>query len=82
MRVCVRLRAAGATVLYGAQGRVRFEWIRPGSESWFALLPTIAHRFGLGRATVAGSLLLPLAALVLLAAWAAAVRLLLREAGP
>jgi hypothetical protein len=80
-RVCLRLRATRPVVLYGEQGRVRFEWMRPGSESWFAMLPTVAHRFGLGRASFAGSLLLLLAALVLLAAWALAVRVLLREAG-
>ncbi len=60
---------------------MRFEWMRPGSESWFELLPTIAHRFALGRANLAGSLLLPFVALLLLAAWAVAVRLVLREVG-
>jgi hypothetical protein len=81
VRVCVRVGGPGRSVLYGAGGRVRLEWMRPGSESWFALAPTVAHRFGLGRASVAGSLLLPFAALLLLAAWAAAVRLVLREVG-
>jgi hypothetical protein len=81
VRVCVRAGGPGRSVLYGAGGRVRFEWMRPGSESWFELLPTIAHRFGLGRASLAGSLLLPFVALLLLAAWAATIRVVLREAG-
>ena len=81
VRVCVRVSGSGRSVLYGAGGRVRFEWMRPGSESWFALLPTITHRFGLGRANLAGSLLLPFVGLLLLAAWAVAIRLVLREVG-
>jgi hypothetical protein len=81
VRVCLRVDGPGRTVLYGAGGRVRLEWMRRGSESWFELLPTIADRFGLGRASLAGSLLLPFVALLLLAAWAAAIRLVMREAG-
>jgi hypothetical protein len=78
-RVCVSVSGQGRTVLYGAGGRLRLDWYREGTESWFALLPTIAHRFGLARANPIGAWLLPLAALILLAAWAATVRLVLRE---
>jgi hypothetical protein len=80
-RVCVRVGGPGRSVLYGAGGRVRLEWMRRGKESWFQLLPTVAHRFGLGRASLAGSLLLPFAALLLLTAWAMVIRLVLREVG-
>jgi hypothetical protein len=81
VRVCVRVGGPVRSVLYGAAGRVRFEWMRSGSESWFELLPTIVHRFALGRANLAGSLLLPFVALLLLVAWAIAVRLVFREVG-
>jgi hypothetical protein len=81
LRVCVFAGAGGRTVLYGSAGQVRFEWLRPGSESWLELFPTIAHRFGLGRWNPLGSLLLPAVALLLLAAWAATARLVLREVG-
>jgi hypothetical protein len=30
--------------------RLRFDYMRPGSEDWYQLLPTIAHRFSLGKA--------------------------------
>jgi hypothetical protein len=80
VRICIQVRG-GRTVLYGAAGRVRLEWMRASSESWFALVPTVAHRFGLGRASLAGSAMLPLVALLVLAAWAAVIRLVLREVG-
>jgi hypothetical protein len=31
-------------------GRLRIEYMRPGSESWFALAPTLVHRFSLAKA--------------------------------
>lgn len=77
--VCLQLTGEGRTVLYGRDGLVRFEWQRPGDESWLALASTVAHRFALGKANPFGSLLLPLAILLLLAAWLMAGRLLLRE---
>jgi hypothetical protein len=80
-RVCITVFGEPRIVLYGSGGRLHLEWMRPGSGSWFSLLPTIAHRFGLAKANPFGSLLLPLAALILLAAWAAAARLVLREVG-
>jgi hypothetical protein len=79
--VCLRVVAPTGTrtVLYGANGLVRLEWLRPGSESWFGLLPTVDHRFGLGRGFFGGAWVLALAALLLAGAWALAVRLTLRE---
>jgi hypothetical protein len=77
--LCIVAGGGGSTVLYGLAGRVRLEWMRAGSESWFELLPVVAHRFGLAKANPLGSLLLPFAALILVAAWFAAARLLLRE---
>jgi len=81
--VCVDvLGERGArTVLYGANGLLRFEWLRPGSESWFGVLGTVAHRFGLGRGFFGGAWVLALAALLLAGAWALAVRLTLGELG-
>jgi hypothetical protein len=77
--VCLVVGGGGRTVLYGSAGRVRLEWMRAGSESWLELLPVIAHRFGLAKANPLGSLLLPFAALLLVVAWVAAARLVLRE---
>jgi hypothetical protein len=80
-RVCLRAQGTGALVLRGSGGRASFEWRRE-SESWLSLLPTLAHRFGLAKANPLGSLLLPAAALLLAAAWAAAVHLVLRTVPP
>lgn len=30
--------------------KVRFDYLRPGRESWYELLPTIAHRFSIAKA--------------------------------
>jgi hypothetical protein len=68
-----------ATVLYGIPGRVRFEWLRQGEESWFELLPTVAHRFGLGKGLWIGHWLFPLTVLVALGCWALGLRVLSRE---
>jgi hypothetical protein len=81
LRVCVLVGGPGQTVLYGAANQLRFEWMRPGSESWLELVPTIAHRFALGRWNPLGSLLLPALALLLVAAWVGAARLVVREVG-
>jgi hypothetical protein len=80
-RVCVAVGGGGRTVLYGATGRLHFEWLRPGTESWLGLLPTVAERLALGRWNPLGSLLLPALALGLIATWIAAARLLVREVG-
>ncbi len=78
-RVCVRIEGSGQTILFGSHGLVRLEWLRPGSETWLDRLPTVARRFGYGKANAFGAWLLPIAALVLLLAWLLAGRLLLRE---
>jgi hypothetical protein len=60
-------------------GRIGLLYFRPGSESWWQLLPVLSHRFGLGKASFLGDWSLPVAALLLLSAWVGAVRLLARE---
>lgn len=82
--VCVSVQAPKSrrTVLYGTLGEVRFEWLREGRESWFELLPTVVHRFALGRANPIGGWLLPFAALLLALSGALALRLMLRELRP
>ena len=82
VRVCVTVGGGGRTVLYGSAGRLHLEWLRPGSESWLALAPTVAHRFGLGRWNPLGSVLLAALAVLVVATWAAAAWLVLREVGP
>jgi hypothetical protein len=54
-------------------------YLRRGSESWWQLLPTLAHRFARGKTGFFGTWTLVVVALVMLAVWAAAVRLLIRE---
>jgi len=80
-RVCVSVSGPGRSVLYGSSGRLRLEWLRAGSESWFGLLPTISHRMSLARSDALGGLWLPAAALLLALAWFGAIRLVLRELG-
>jgi hypothetical protein len=60
-------------------GRIAVAYVRPGSESWWELLPTLSTRFGLGKASFFGDWALLAAALALLGVWVATVRLLLRE---
>jgi hypothetical protein len=59
-------------------GRVSLLYLRAGSESWWQLLPSLDHRFGLGKASLFGDWTLPVIALMLLGVWIAAMRLLLR----
>jgi hypothetical protein len=82
LEVCVATGGAGRTVLYGRGDDVRFDWLRPGSESRVAMLPTVAHRFGLAKLNPFGDWLLVLVALVLVAACVVALRLVVREVGP
>ena len=79
-RVCVRIErqrarpsCSGRTASCGSSG------CGPGSETWLDRLPTVARRFGYGKANAFGSWLLPIAGLVLVLAWLLAGRLLLRE---
>lgn len=60
------------------RGRVRIEYVRSGRESWWSLMPTIFHRFGLGKAPGLGSWTFVLAWGLVLAAAAIAGRLLWR----
>jgi hypothetical protein len=87
-RVCLRNSGPGAITLAGAlpdpgyrmqvasttiEGRLRYDYLRPGSESWLELLPTIVHRSTLGKAGLvrhwawAGALVLMLLAVGLAA---------------
>jgi hypothetical protein len=81
--VCIRAEepVGRRTVLHGALGRVRLEWLREGRESWFSLLPTVVDRFSLGKANPFGAGLIWVALLLALCAATAAVRLALRELG-
>jgi hypothetical protein len=93
--LCIHVGASRKTVLGGDEfpagplsdqvdgkpqpGRIAVSWVRPGSESWWQLLPTLSSRFGLGKASLFGGWTLLAAALALLGVWVATVRLLLRE---
>lgn len=61
------------------KGLVRIEFMRPGSESWWHLLPTLTHRFGLAKSHWLRSWTLPFAGLLVVLAAGLAVRTLLRE---
>jgi hypothetical protein len=78
-RVCIRTGPGRRSVLYGRGENVRLAWMRPGSESRLAMLPTIAHRLGLAKLNPFGSWLLVLVTLALAAAWFVALRLVLRK---
>lgn len=72
--------ANGARVGAGAvQGVVAFTYVRPGGMSWWPLLGGIARRFPIGKVSFLGAWALWACAAVLLGAWIAALRLLLRE---
>jgi hypothetical protein len=58
-------------------GRVRFDYLRAGAESWWAFAPTVVRRVGLGHAWSGSSVAL-LAALLTLASIAVASWLLVR----
>jgi hypothetical protein len=60
-------------------GRIAVTYLRPGSESWWQLLPTLSRRFAFGKASFFGDWTLPVAAIVLLGLWVAVARLLVRE---
>jgi hypothetical protein len=80
--VCIEARSPDEdrrTVLYGMPGRAHLEWLRAGDESWFDLVGTVAHRFGLGKPFVSGGWVLLLAAGLLALAWFLGLRLVLRE---
>jgi hypothetical protein len=60
-------------------GRMRIEYMRPGSESWLALLPTLAHRFALAKADLVRHWAATAALLLMLFAVVLALRTVLRE---
>jgi hypothetical protein len=60
-------------------GRISLIYLRSGEESWWQLLPSLARRFGVGKASLFGTWTLPVIALLLVAVWIATTRLLLRE---
>jgi hypothetical protein len=63
-------------------GRMRIEYMRPGSESWFALLPTLTHRFSLAKADLVRHWAAPAVLLLMLLAVGLAVRTILRAERP
>jgi len=71
---------AGAAVVDGrpSGGVIALRFERAGEESWWQLMPTIATRFGIGKAGFIGAWTLPFAALLLLAVWVVTIRLLLK----
>jgi hypothetical protein len=60
-------------------GRMRIEYMRPGSESWLALLPTLVHRFSLAKGDLVRHWAAPAALLLVLLAIGLALRTILRE---
>ncbi|MHB2001589.1 MAG: hypothetical protein ACYCSI_15610 [Solirubrobacteraceae bacterium] len=65
---------------HAEDGKIALFYLRPGSESWWQLLPTLARRFSYGKASFLGVWALPLLAFLLLLTWVGAIRLLAREA--
>jgi hypothetical protein len=60
-------------------GRMRIEYMRPGSESWLSLLPTLAHRFSLAKADIVRHWAVGAVLVLMLLAIVLAVRTLLKE---
>jgi hypothetical protein len=59
-------------------GRLRIDYMRPGSESWLALLSTLVHRVSLGKSDLVRHWAAPAALLLMLLAIGLAVRTTLR----
>jgi hypothetical protein len=93
-RLCITNRGASPVALAGSDriqppakadggslpGRVRVDYFRPGRESWWALIGTVVHRFGYGRADLLGSWTLFLALGLTMCAIAVAAVAVLRPA--
>ena len=60
-------------------GRIGLNYLRHGRESWWQLLSLLGTRFGLGKAAFMGSWTLPVLALLFVAMWVGAIRLLVKE---
>lgn len=63
-------------------GRLRIEYMRPGSESWFSLLPTLVHRFSLAKSDIVRHWAWVAVLVLMLLAIALAGRTMLREGAP
>ncbi len=60
-------------------GRLRIEYMRPGSESWLQLLPTLSHRFSLAKSDIVRHWAAAAAILLMLMALALSASVLARE---
>jgi hypothetical protein len=60
-------------------GRMRIEYMRPGSESWLSLLPTLAHRFSLAKGDIVRHWAAGAAIVLMLLAIVLALRTVLME---
>lgn len=78
-RVCVSITSVVESVLYGAGGRIRLEWLRAPAETWWERAPVVAQSFAYGKANPFGVALLPLVALLSLLLMGLACRVALRE---
>ena len=70
------------TIILGTRaiaGRARFEYMRPGRESWAGLLPTILHRMSLAKSDLIRHWAAVGALLLMLVAVSLAIRTVLRE---
>jgi hypothetical protein len=67
------MRVAGHTVF----GELRIDYLRSGRESWFSLLPTLAHRMTIGKGSYVRGWAWIGAPLLVLAVAALAIRALL-----
>ena len=63
-----------------APGKVRVEYLRPGSRTWLSMAGAVARRLGLGRSP-SGTWIAWVPVLLMLAALVLTVRLVLRELG-
>jgi len=60
-------------------GQLRYEYMRPGSESWLQLLPTVVYRFSLGKSGLVRHWAWAAALVLMLFAVTMAIRTILRE---
>jgi hypothetical protein len=63
-------------------GRMRIDYMRPGSESWLSLLGTLVHRFSLGKADLVRHWAAGAVLVLMLLAIALAARTIVREERP
>jgi hypothetical protein len=77
-QVCIRNNGSPPIRLAGWVGQARFEYVRPGRESWWSTIPAIWQRFGVGKAGWEGSWTLVLALVLVLAAIAGGAWLMAR----